>query len=53
MTFAWAHVGVNTNETARAILIVMELNLSGTFVTNLAGKSEQIFVVLNDTLDTI
>ena len=31
VTFAWAHIGVNTSETARAILIVMELNLSGTF----------------------
>ena len=31
MTVAWAHVGVNTSETARAILIAMKLNLSGTF----------------------
>ena len=32
LTFAWASIGVNTSKTTRAILIVIELKLSATFV---------------------
>ena len=31
LTFAWAHVCVNTSQTERAVLVAMSLNFSGRF----------------------
>ena len=54
MTFHWAHVCVNTSGTPRTILIVMELNLSGTFgqIIWLANQ-KSFFIVLNNSLGTV